>query len=133
MVNVADRRIPMSRLFERADIEFLRTRPEFTRRMETAFRCRRCRIFRGYLRGMRAALLEIRTEFDTLGIECPELQQELALVLLRGKLRFAWAMAAAHVCLWRYRWSLGDVNSGDTVYRLESILDEIRIWLPELS
>jgi hypothetical protein len=65
--------VPMSRLFYRRDIEFLRAVPDYTTRMESEFRRRRCRLFHGYLRSLRAELLEVRTEFDTLGIECPEL------------------------------------------------------------
>ena len=123
----------MSRLFERRDIDFLRAMPGFTSRMETEFRRRRCRIFRGYLRKLQAELLETSTEFDTVCIECPELQQELALVLLRGRLRFAWAMAAARICLWRYRWGVGNVTCGGVLHRFESIRTELRRSIPEIS
>ncbi len=123
----------MSRLLNSGDIDFLRRLPGFTPRMESGFRSRRCRIFRGYLRGLRAELMEINTEFDTLAIECPELKQELALALFHGRLRFASTMLAAHICLWRYRWGLGKPDCGHLIHRFDVIRDDMRRWIPEIS
>src|SRR5579872_252732 len=41
---------PMMRLLNGGDLEFLRTQPGFTSKMETKLRIQRCQIFRGYLR-----------------------------------------------------------------------------------
>ena len=125
--------VSMSRLFHHRDIQFLRALPGFTPKMEADFRQRRCRIFRSYLRALRAELLEINTEFDTLAVECPQLRQELALAMLRGRMRFALAMIEARVCLWRYRWAIAAVECGPVIQRLESIRSEMRRWIPEIS
>jgi hypothetical protein len=73
----------MIRLFDKRDIEFLRAVPGYTRHMETAFRRRRCRIFRGYLRTLRAEFLAAQTELETLRIEYPELHPHVALLVMR--------------------------------------------------
>src|ERR1035438_7902414 len=84
--------VPMIRLFDGRDIEFLRAVPGYTARMETQFRRRRCRIFRGYLRSLRARFLAAQVEMETVRIEAPEDYRQLALAMLRCRMRFAWAM-----------------------------------------
>ena len=64
--------VPMIRLFDERDIAFLRAVPGYTARMEGEFRRRRCRIFRGYLRSLRAEFLAAQTDLETLRIESPE-------------------------------------------------------------
>jgi hypothetical protein len=76
--------VPVIRLFDQRDIEFLRAVPGYTVRAETAFRRRRCRIFRTWLRSLR-----------TLRIESPEFHQPVAPSLLRRRVRFACAMVPA--------------------------------------
>jgi hypothetical protein len=125
--------VPMSRLFDAQDIEFLRGVPGYTRRMETGFRRRRCRIFLGYLRSLRAEFLAAQTDLETLRIESPDDYQQVALMLLRCRMRFAWAMIPAYVCLFQFRWELGSTNLGLLVQRFEDIRGEIRHWLPEIS
>src|SRR5438132_14019152 len=44
-----ERYAPISRLLNAEDLEFLRSQPGFTRKMERRFRRDRCQIFRGYL------------------------------------------------------------------------------------
>ena len=55
------------------------------------------------------------------------------MALMRCRLRFAWAMMAALVCLWRYRWALGDGEGGPVMQRFEGIRGEMRRWIPEIS
>ena len=125
--------VPMIRLFDERDIEFLRTLPGYTRRMETAFRRRRCRIFRGYLRSLRAEFLVAQTEAETLRIEFPEECEQPALTATGCRVRFACAMTAAYFCLFRYRWNLGGSGLGSVVRRFEGIRGEIRRWAPGIS
>ena len=123
----------MIRLFDQRDIEFLRSMPGYTARMETGFRRRRCRIFSGYLRSLRAEFLSARIEMDTLRIESPQDFQQLALIMLRCRMRFVWAMIPAWLCLFRYRWELGPANLAPVVHRFEAIRSEILRWIPEIS
>lgn len=125
--------VPMIRLFDERDIEFLRAVPGYTARMEAEFRRRRCRIFRGYLRSLRAELLLAETELDTLRIESPEDQEQLGLVALRCRMRFAWAMIPAYLSLFQYRWQLGSATLEHVVRRLEGIRGEIRSQIPRIS
>ena len=111
--------VPMIRLFDERDIEFLRAVPGYTARMEAEFRRRRCRIFRGYLRSLRAEFLVAQTELETLRIESPEDYEQLALLVMRCRMRFAWAMIPAYLCLFQYRWQLGSVGLERVVRRLE--------------
>src|SRR5437763_8657862 len=41
---------PMLRLLDSTDLEFLRTQPGYSPKMESKLRAQRCQIFRGYLR-----------------------------------------------------------------------------------
>ena len=125
--------IPLIRLFDERDIEFLRKMPGYSARMETGFRRRRCRIFRGYLRSLKVEFLAAQTELETLRIESPEDYQQLALILLRCRMRLAWAMWQAWLELLCYRWELGSTGLGPVVQRLESIRAQIRRWIPGIS
>jgi hypothetical protein len=122
----------MIRLFDERDIEFLRAVPGYTAHMETAFRRRRCRIFRGYLRSLRVEFLAAQTDLETLRIESPEDYHSLSMALLRCRMRFAWAMIPAYLCLFRYRWDLGRSGLEPVVLGLEGIRGEIRRWIPEI-
>jgi hypothetical protein len=125
--------VPMIRLFDERDIAFLRTMPGYTPRMETEFRRRRCRIFRGYLRSLKAEFLAAQTELETLQIESPGDYQQLAMMVLRCRMHFAWAAIPAYLCLLQYRWDLGIAPLGPVVQRFEAIRSEIRSWIPEIS
>src|SRR5260370_8275792 len=80
--------VPMMRLFDERDIEFLRAVPGYTRHMETEFRRRRCRIFRGYLRSRRGEFLGGQTELETLRIGVPKNPLQLALEAKSPRIRF---------------------------------------------
>lgn len=121
--------VPMIRLFDRRDIEFLRAEPGYSTRMESDFRRRRCRIFRGYLRSLRAEFLAAQTELETLRIESPEDYEPLAMMLMRCRMRLASAMIPAYLCLMQYRWDLGNASLGPLVRRLESIRAEVRLCI----
>ena len=123
----------MIRLFDERDIEFLRSVTGYTPRMETEFRRRRCRIFHGYLRSLRAEFLAARIEMETLRLESPGDFRQLSLIMLRCRLHFAWAMIPAGVCLFRYRWELGPTDLARVVQRFEGIRAEVRQWIPGLS
>src|SRR3954469_23876091 len=123
----------MIRLFDKRDIEFLRGVPGYTRPMEDQFRRRRCRIFRGYLRTLRAEFLAAQTELETLRIESPEVYQQVAFLVMRCRLRFAYAMVPAYFCLIQYRWELGAADLAAVVQRFESIRDQLRRWIPGMA
>jgi hypothetical protein len=125
--------VPMIRLFDERDIDFLRAMPGYSKRMEMEFRRRRCRIFRGYLRSLRAEFLVAETELETLRIEFPEDHRRLALRAMSCRLRFACATIAAYMRLFQYRWDLGGAGLGPVVRRFEDIRGETRRWIPRIS
>ncbi len=123
--------MPVVRLFDQRDILFLRSAPGYNRRMETGFRRRRCRVFRGYLRGLRAGFLAARIELETLRVRSPKDYRQLALMVLRCRMRFAWAMIPAYLCLFRYRWELSGSRLEPVVQRLDEVCGEMRRFIPE--
>src|ERR1700730_1193096 len=52
---------PMLRLLDTQDLDFLRSQPGFTRKMEGEFRRQRCEIFRGYLRQLDSDFQQVCT------------------------------------------------------------------------
>ena len=125
--------IPVIRLFDQRDILFLRSAPGYNRRMETGFRRRRCRIFRAYLRGLRGEFLAARIELETLRVESAKDHRRLAPMVLRCRMRFAWALIPAYRCLFRYRWGLGRPRLEPVVQRLDGVCGEMRRLTPEIS
>ncbi len=122
--------LPMMRLFDRRDIEFLRSVPGYTRRGETVFRRRRCWIFREYLASVRAEFTGVIEEIEDLAEDSAG-QQELASWQLRCRMQLAAAMISAYVSLLRYRWSMGSVHLTDVVQRFDAILADLRQWIPQ--
>jgi hypothetical protein len=125
--------IPVIRLFDQRDILFLRSAPGYNRRMETAFRRRRCRIFRAHLRGLRAEFLAARVALETLRVESAKDYRQLAPMVLICRVRFAWAMIPAYLCLLGYRWELGGPRLGPVAQRLDGLCGEMRRFIPEVS
>ena len=123
----------MIRLFDQCDIEFLRTLPGYTRRLEIEFRRRRCRILLGYLRTLRAEFLAAQTRLETLRIESPEVHHQVALLVMRCRTRFVCAMVPAYLCLFQYRWGLGSAALGPVVECFETIRAELHQWIPGLA
>src|SRR5260370_27241474 len=83
--------LPMMRLFDSRDIEFLRSVPGYSRRGETVFRRRRCWIFREYLASVRAEFTGVIEDIEDLAEDLPG-QQELASWQLRCRLQLEAAM-----------------------------------------
>ena len=122
--------VPMIRLFDQRDIEFLRSVAGYTADMEIGFRRRRCRIFREYLRSLRAEFAVAQMEMETLQIESPDDHRQLASMLLRCRMHFAWALIPSYLCLFRYRWDICGNGLPAVVQRFENIRAEIRRWIP---
>ena len=125
--------IPVIRLFDQRDILFLRSAPGYNPQMETGFRRRRCEIFRAYVRGLRAEFLAARIRLKTLRIQSPKDYRQLAPRFLRCRMRFAWALIPAYLCLFRYRWELGGSHLEPVVQRLEGVCGEMRRLISEIS
>jgi hypothetical protein len=125
--------IPVIRLFDQRDILFLRSAPGYNPRIEAGFRRRRCGVFRAYLRGLREMFQAARIELEALRVECPKDYRQLAPKVLRCRLRFAWAMVPAYLCLFRYQWQLGGPRLEPVVQRLDAVCGEMRRFIPVIS
>ena len=124
--------IPVIRLFDQRDILFLRSAPGYNPQMETGFRRRRYEIFRAYLRDLRAEFMAARIGLETLRVESAKDYRQVAPMVLRCRMRFAWALIPAYLCLFRYRWGLGGPRLQPVVERLDRVRGEVRRFIPEV-
>ena len=59
--------------------------------------------------------------------------EQVALLVMRCRMRFAWAMLPAYLSLFQYRWDLGFAGLERVVRGLEDIRSEIRNGIPRIS
>ncbi|HLK62028.1 MAG TPA: hypothetical protein VKU19_01215 [Bryobacteraceae bacterium] len=121
---------PMLRLLDAADLEFLRTQPGFSPKMERKLRAQRCQIFRGYLRCLRGDFERICTTIKVLMLQSRNDRPDLAAALVRHQVTFALGMASVEVRLLLYRWGLGAVDVAVLVRVFEQVRVELRGMLP---
>ena len=119
---------PMARLLDTADIEFLRTQPDFTPKMESQFRARRCRIFREYLSGLDDDFKRVCLALKLVMAHSSQDRPELAAALMQQQVMFASGLLGVHFRLVLYRWGIGTVD----VSGLVKIFDTMRLELREL-
>src|SRR5437762_1281290 len=84
-----DRYRPMMRLLDLSDIEFLRSQPGFTPKMESRLRAQRTQIFRGYLRCLNLDFKRVATALKVLLTQSEQDRPDLAAALLQHQIRFA--------------------------------------------
>jgi len=116
---------PMLRLLESSDLEFLRSQPGYTRRMESKLRAQRCQIFRGYLRCLNTDFRRVCTALKLVMVQSRQDRPDLASVLVHHQVMFTSAMIAVHVRLFLYQIGVCTVDSS----RLVEIFDVMRIEL----
>src|SRR5215475_12636455 len=76
------RYLPMLRLLESGDVEFIRAQPGYSRRMEWRLRAQRCQIFRGYLRCLNLDFRRICMALKLLMVQSQQDRPDLASVLV---------------------------------------------------
>src|ERR1700687_3564058 len=76
-----DRYRPMMRLLDSADLEFLRSQPGFTSRMESKLRAQRCQIFRGYLQCLNMDFKRVCMALKLVLVQSEQDRPELSAVL----------------------------------------------------
>jgi len=123
-----DSYLPMSRLLSRDDIQFLRTQPGYEPRIERELLKARRNIFRVYLRSMGQDFNRLHRALRLMVLHAPEDRSELAVFLVRQKVRFFSALAFAHIKLTLHTLGIGDVD----ITALVQMLDSMRIELQNL-
>jgi hypothetical protein len=116
---------PMMRLLDSADIEFLRSQPGYTRKMEATLRMQRCQVFRGYLRCLQSDFKRVCMALKIVMSQSENDRADLASVLMHQQLLFASGLMAVQVRLVLYRWGICDVD----VTALVRIFDGMRAEL----
>lgn len=123
-----DRYRPMLRLLHPDDFEFARAQPGFTRKMETNLRRQRCEVFRGYLNLLTDDFSRVSMGIKLLMTQSHCDRPDLASMLIRSQLNFAWGIALIHLRLTLFTWGVGSVS----VTGILDIFDKLRLELRSL-
>lgn len=116
---------PMLRLLSSTDIEFLRTQPGYTPKMESQLRAQRCHIFSGYLRCLNMDFRRVCLALKLLMAQSQHDRADLAAALVHHQILFASGMIAVRARLFLYRWGICSVD----VTHLVRIFDVMRLEL----
>lgn len=125
-----ERYLPMIRLLDGEDLEFLRAQPGFTSEMVAKLRLQRCQIFREYLRCLNADFGRVSAAMKILILQSRNDRPDLAAALVRHQAAFLSGMLVIRFRLFLYRWGLGAVDVTDLVKVFEKLRLELRSLVP---
>src|SRR5690242_18787345 len=80
---------PMLRLLDSSDLEFLRSQPGYTPKMESNLRAQRCTIFRGYLRCLHMDFRRVCLALKLVMVQSHYDRPDLASALMHHQVMFA--------------------------------------------
>ena len=123
----------MLRLLDQEDLDFLRAQPGFTARMATEFRIQRCRALRDYLRQMDHDFKRICMALKILTVQSKHDRGDLASVLVRSQITFAYGMMMAQFQLVLYRYGVWTVDVTDLMKLFDGMRFELRALVPTES
>ncbi len=121
---------PMVRLLDSADIEFLRSQPGFTPKMEATLRAQRCRIFRGYLELLDNDFKRVCLALKLVMAHSSQDRPDLAAALVHQQVMFATGLLGAHFRVFLYRWGLCSVDVSNLVKIFDGLRLELRNLVP---
>ncbi|HYL97295.1 MAG TPA: hypothetical protein VET69_15925 [Terriglobales bacterium] len=125
-----ERYLPMMRLLDGEDLDFLRSQPGFTPRMATKLRVQRCQIFRGYLRCLNADFGRVCAAIKVLMLQSRHDRPDLAAALVRYQVSFACGMLTVQIRLLFYRWGFCVVDVSNLVKMFDVMRMELRALVP---
>ena len=125
-----DRYRPMLRLLDPAELDFLRAQPGFKPGMESRHRTQRARLFREYLRSLEDDFGNICEALKILMVQSAHDRPDLASILLRNQVSFAYGLTLVQVRLLGYRYGLGTVDIGDLLKAFDGLRLELRTLVP---
>jgi hypothetical protein len=123
-----DRYLPMMRVLDPGEIEFLRSQAGYTRGMESKLRAQRCQIFRGYLRCLQMDFRRVCMALKLVLVQSEQDRPELSAVLVHHQIMFASGLISVYFRLFLYRWGICTVD----VNHLVQIFDVMRLELRNL-
>jgi hypothetical protein len=123
-----DRYRPMLRLLEKNDFDFMRSQPGATPQMLAKMRRQRCEIFRGYLRSLNSEFGRVCAAIRLLMLQSQQDRPDLASVLLRSQVRFAWGIVGIQLRLALYQYGMATPDTADVL----KIFDGLRLELQSL-
>src|SRR5690348_2168846 len=85
---------PMLRLLDSSDLEFLRSQPGYTPKMESNLRAQRCTIFRGYLRCLHMDFRRVCMALKLVMVQSHYDRPDLASALMHHQVMFASGLIA---------------------------------------
>ena len=120
-----DRYLPMMRLLDPEELRRLRSEPGMTPEAISELREERCRIFRQYLRSLRADFKRVCAALKIVMAQASKDRPDLASILLRSQVRFTFACATLELRLFLFSCGIGGVD----VSTLLSVFDGLRLEL----
>jgi hypothetical protein len=121
---------PMLRLLDSSDLEFLRSQPGYTPRMEAKLRAQRCQIFRGYLRCLNTDFRRVCMALKLIMAQSEQDRPDLASVLVHHQIMFTSGMIAIQARLCLYRWGICTVDVSNLVQIFDVMRLELRTLMP---
>jgi hypothetical protein len=128
-----DRYLPMWRLLGQEDLRFLRTQPGFTSQMANTFRIQRCQVFREYLRQLDSDFKCICMALKVVIVQSKHDRPDLASVLVRNQMTFAYGIMMVQFQLMCYRYGIGTVNVTGLLKLFDRMRLELRTLVPAES
>jgi len=121
---------PMLRLLDSSDLEFLRSQPGYSPRMESNLRVQRCHIFRGYLRCLNMDFRRVCMALKLVMAQSQQDRPDLASVLIHHQIMFTTGMVAIQARLFLFRYGICAVDVSDLVQIFDVMRLELRTLMP---
>jgi hypothetical protein len=121
---------PMLRILDSEDLEFLRSQPGYSPRMEANLRAQRCQIFRGYLRCLNTDFRKVCMALKLVMVQSRQDRPDLASAMIHHQIMFTSGMIEIQARLFLYRWGIGTVDVSNVVQIFDVMRLELRTLMP---
>jgi len=128
-----ERYLPMLRLLDARDFQFLRSQPGYTPQMASRFRRQRVQAFRAYLRLLVADFGRVDTALQVILAQSEGERPELASVLWERRLRFACGVMLVRCRLVLFGWGCPGMDAAGLIRLFDSMRQELHTLVPASS
>ena len=129
----ADRYLPMMRLLESTDFQFLRAQKGYTPEMGKRLRQQRAQAFGGYLRLLESDFNRVAAALHMMLAQSSNDCPELASALLFRRLTFVCRLIEAQVRLALFRLGWGCMDGAELIRLFDGMSLELRMLVPQSS